>query len=70
MAMASMSNSAEVTPVSLYNTRSTCTLIYYKLLFCVDKNLYFLAVKRLMREAMEMKDATELFYCQPIEVNI
>jgi hypothetical protein len=27
-------------------------------------------VKRLMREAVEMKNATELYYCQPIEVRI
>ncbi|CAF3480155.1 unnamed protein product [Adineta steineri] len=27
-------------------------------------------VKRLMREAMEMKDPTELYYCQPIEDNL
>jgi ubiquitin-conjugating enzyme E2 J1 len=30
----------------------------------------FSAVKRLMREAVEMKNPTELYYCQPIEVNI
>jgi ubiquitin-conjugating enzyme E2 J1 len=28
------------------------------------------SVKRLMREALEMKNATELYYCQPIEDNL
>lgn len=28
------------------------------------------AVKRLMREAVEMKNPTELYYCQPVEVGI
>ncbi|CAF4565113.1 unnamed protein product, partial [Rotaria magnacalcarata] len=28
------------------------------------------SVKRLMREAVEMKDPTELYYCQPIEVRL
>ncbi|CAF1229034.1 unnamed protein product [Rotaria magnacalcarata] len=28
------------------------------------------SVKRLMREAVEMKDPTELYYCQPIEDNL
>lgn len=51
MAMASLSNSAEQTPTTLYNTRST-------------------SVKRLMREAVEMKNPTELYYCQPIEDNL
>lgn len=66
MAMASMSSSMEQTPTSLYNTRSTCmchivSIILLDLMSC-------LAVKRLMREAVEMKNPTELYYCQPIEV--
>lgn len=70
MAMASMSNSGEPTPPSMYNTRSTCMLS--NLIFFSRKifSRFFLAVKRLMREAMELKNPTELFYCQPIEVNI
>ncbi|CAF5012614.1 unnamed protein product [Rotaria sp. Silwood1] len=28
------------------------------------------SVKRLMREAIELKEPTELFYCQPIENNL
>jgi len=51
MAMASMSNSIDQPPPTLYNTRST-------------------SVKRLMREAVEMKDPSELYYCQPIEGNL
>lgn len=36
----------------------------------VDDNVHFLGVKRLMREAVELKDPTPMYHAQPIEDNL
>ena len=70
MAMASLSNSGDQPPTALYNTRSTCMSFVVAFIVVHRPTLSLVAVKRLMREALEMKDPTELFFCQPIEVTI
>ncbi|CAF3449832.1 unnamed protein product, partial [Rotaria sp. Silwood2] len=51
-----MSNSFEQISTSFCNTHTSF--------------FFFSAAKRLMREAIELKESTELFYCQPIQNNL
>lgn len=64
-----MLTSLEKAATSTVNPHSNGTLVLdiFNLYFFI-KIIFFSAVKRLMRESIELKDPNELFYCQPIQV--
>lgn len=54
-----------------YSTRSPGKVEDFKFFLCIiDRILWFSGVKRLMREACELREATEEYFAHPLEDNL